>query len=93
MQKVVNKKSKAGLRFSIIVWDLDTYCSTNYCPFYNTFSKVQTQGLTIKKSKPEESKPKKSKLDKKKSSALPSPIAKIRDGSSLKKKLYSGDKR
>lgn len=44
-----------------MVQNVDFRYSRVYYPFYNTFAKVQTKGLIIKKSKPEESKPKKLK--------------------------------
>ena len=40
---------------------MDSYCYKGYCLSYNTFAKMQTQSLTIKKFKPKKSKFKKSK--------------------------------
>ena len=60
-QKAVNTEAKAGLRSSIMVQDTDSCCPKGHCLFQNTSTKVQTQGLTIKKSKPKESRPKDSK--------------------------------
>ena len=63
MQKAVNIKVKASLRFSTIVWDLDAYCSRSYRLSYNTFLKVQTQDsnnkdfFCFKKLKPKDPKP------------------------------------
>lgn len=50
MQKTVNIKVKVGLKSSTIVWNSDADCIKNYRPFYNTFSKVQTQGSSYKNS-------------------------------------------
>ena len=44
VQRAVNTKVKAGLRSSIMVWDLDVRCPRGHHPFHNTFSKMQTQG-------------------------------------------------
>ena len=41
---------------------MNSYYSRNYCPFYNTFTKVQTLDLTTKKSKSKKSKLMKLKL-------------------------------
>lgn len=44
MQKVVNVDAKVNLKSSIMVWDLDAYCSRGYRPSHNISLKVQTQG-------------------------------------------------
>ena len=41
-----------------MVWDADFRCPRGYCLSQNTFTKVQTQGSTTKKSKFEESRSK-----------------------------------
>ena len=69
-------EAKTGLRSSTIVWNVDTHYPRSYHLSYNISSKVQTQGLIVKESKPENSKPENSKpkelkLGKRKSSALP----------------------
>ena len=71
VQRAVNAEAKAGLKSSIMVRDADSRCPRGHCPSQNTSTKVQTQGLTAKKSKPEESRPKKLKLADGKTSALP----------------------
>ena len=58
VQRAVNAEAKAGLRSNIMVRDADFRCPRGYCPSQNTFTKVQTQGSTVKKSKPEKSRPK-----------------------------------
>lgn len=70
MQKAVNTKAKAGLKFSIMVQDSDIYCSRGYCSSNTTSiaSKMQTQGTT-KKFCLEKSRPKNLKPAKKKTSA------------------------
>ena len=70
MQKTVNAKTKAGLRSNIMVWNTDFYYLRSYCLSQNIVAKMQTQGLTTKKSKPKESRPKKAKLVNDKSFAL-----------------------
>ena len=55
IQKIVNIEVKASLKSSIMIWDLDAYYFKGYCLFHNTFSKMQTQGSIIKKSKLEKS--------------------------------------
>ena len=71
VQKAVNEKAKASLKSSIMVWDADFRCFRGHCLSQNTFAKVQTQDLTIKKSKPEESRPKETKPTNSNSSTLP----------------------
>ena len=44
-----------------MVWYADSCCPRDHCPSQKTSAKVQTQGLTVKKSKLEESRPKKAK--------------------------------
>lgn len=88
IQKVINAKAKADLKPSAIVWELDACYSKGHCLFYNTFSKIQTQYLTTKKSKPEKYKPKKSKTDNKKSFALSCPDKPAKQIYQEKKKKY-----
>lgn len=61
----------ADLRSSTMIRDLDACCLKGNCLSYNTFLKVQIQGLTVKKFKSEEFKSKKPKISEGKSSALP----------------------
>ena len=58
VQRSVNAKAKASLRSSIIVRDIDSRCPRGHRSSQNTSTKVQTQGLTAKESKPKESRPK-----------------------------------
>ena len=62
VQKTVNVEAKAGLRSSTIVRESDIRCFQGYYSFYNTFSKVQTNGTTARKSHTKESRPKEAKL-------------------------------
>ena len=48
VQRAVNKKAKASLKSTIMVWDLDIHCSQSHCLFNNTILKVQTQRITAK---------------------------------------------
>ena len=48
VQKAVNVEAKASLRSNIMVQDSDAHCPRGYCPSYNNFLKVQTQGLNYK---------------------------------------------
>ena len=43
VQKAVNIEAKAGLKSTIMIWDLDIYCLQNYYSSNNTASKVQIQ--------------------------------------------------
>ena len=43
MQRVVNAKIKAGLKSSIMIWDLDIYCPKSHCSSHNTSLKIQIQ--------------------------------------------------
>ena len=56
IQKKVNAKANASLKFSAIVWNLDAHYFKGNCLSYNTFSKMQTQGFKdssyFKESKP-----------------------------------------
>ena len=67
----INAEAKEGLRSSIMVWNTDFHWPKNNRPSQNTFTKVQTQGLTAKESKPEESRPKDLKPANRKTSASP----------------------
>ena len=62
VQRAVNAEAKAGLRSSTMVRELDARCHRGHRLSHNTFSKVQTQGTTIKGSRSEEPKPKDPKL-------------------------------
>ena len=57
VQKAVNAETKAGLRSSIMVWELDARCPKGHRLSHNTSSKVQTQGSSHKDS-PRSEKPK-----------------------------------
>ena len=71
VQKTVNAEAKAGLQSSTIIRDLDARCPRDHRPSNNTPLKVLTQGITGKKSKPEESRPKKVKSAEGKNPAPP----------------------
>ena len=71
MQKAVNAEAKAGLRSSIMVRNADSCCLRGHRLSQNTSTKVQTQGSTVKESKPKESRLKDSKSAKGKTSAPP----------------------
>ena len=70
IQKTVNIKAKVGLRFSVMVRDLDIRCPKNHCLFHATLAKIQIQGFNTKKSKPKEFRPTESKPAKSKTLAL-----------------------
>ena len=61
VQKVVNVESKAGLRSSTMVRNLDIRCPRDHCFSNSTALKMQTQGTTTKDSYPEKPKIKKTK--------------------------------
>ena len=63
MQKVVNVEIKAGLRSSTMVQNSDICCPRGYRLFNSTSLKMQTQGITIKDSHPEEPKIKEARLN------------------------------
>ena len=54
VQRAVNAKAKANLRSSIMVQDADFRCPKGYRLSQNISTKVQTQGLITKESKPKE---------------------------------------
>ena len=58
MQKAVNAEAKVGLKFSTMIWDLNTHCFKSYHPSHNTSSKLQTQSsknfFRLKKPKPKD---------------------------------------
>ena len=59
----MNIEAKASLKSNTMVWNLDIRCPKGHRPFYNTFSKVQTQSSNNKDSFYfEKSKPKDPKL-------------------------------
>ena len=70
MQKTVNVEAKTSLKSTIMIWNVDSYYFRGHCPSQNTFAKIQTQVLTIKKFKPEKSRSKNSKPIDEKTSAL-----------------------
>lgn len=45
VQKIINSKNKASLKFSIIIKDINSNYSKSYCPFYNTTWKVETKSF------------------------------------------------
>ena len=61
VQKTVNAEAKAALKSSAIVRDLDIRCPQGHRPSNSTIAKVQTQGTSAKKPRPEESRTKKVK--------------------------------
>ena len=71
VQKIVNAEAKAGLRSSAMIRDSDICCLRGHRPSNSIASKVQTQGMSAKEPRPEESKIKKAKRAKKKAPAPP----------------------
>ena len=71
VQRAVNAKAKAGLRSSAMVRDSDICCPRGHRPFNSIASKVQTQGTSAKKPRPEESRTKEAKQAKGKALAPP----------------------
>ena len=71
VQRAINAKSKAGLRSSAMVRDLDICCPWSHRSSNITASKVQTQGKSVKEPCLEESRPKEAKLPKKMATASP----------------------
>ena len=61
VQRVVNAKTKTGLKSSTMVWELDTRCPRGYRLSHNTSLKVQTQETIAKKPRTKESKLKEAK--------------------------------
>ena len=93
MQRVVNAEAKASLRSSIMVWDADSRCPRDHRLSQNTSTKVQTQGLTTKESKPKESRPKDSKPVNGKTPAPPRIYEPRKTSRENKKKEYLKKKR
>ena len=93
MQRAVNAEAKVSFRSSIMVRDAHSRCPRGDCLSQNTFTKVQTEGLTAKKSKPEKSKPKDSKPANKKTPALPRTNELRKTSHQDKKKEYFKKKR
>ena len=71
IQKTVNAEAKTNLKSSIMIWDIDSSYLKDYYLSQNTSIKMQTQGLTTKKSKPKESRLRNSKLANNNTLALP----------------------
>ena len=71
VQRAINAKTKAGLRSSAMVRDLDIRCSRGYRPSNSTASKVQTQGTSAKEPRPEEFRTKEAQLAEGKTPAPP----------------------
>ena len=61
VQRAVNAETKAGLRSSTMVRELDARCPKSHRPSHNTFSNVQTQRTTVKEPHTEQSRPKQAK--------------------------------
>ena len=93
MQRAVNAEATVGLRSSIMVQDTDSRCLKSHCLCQNTSTKVQTQGSTAKKSKPEESRPKDLKPANEKTPALPCTNESEKTSCQDKKKKYFKKKR
>ena len=67
VQKIVNVESKASLKSSTMVRNLDICCPKGHRSSNSTASKLQTQGTTAKKPRPKEFRSKEMKLAKEKS--------------------------
>ena len=76
-----------------MVRDADSRCTRGHRPSQNTFTKVQTQGSTVKESKPEESRPKESKPANGKNPAPPRTNEPGKTSRQDKKKEYLKKKR
>ena len=76
-----------------MVRDADSRCPRGHCLSQNTSTKVQTQGSTAKKSKPEESRPKDSKVADGKTPVLPRTYKPGKTSCQDKKKEYLKKKR
>lgn len=61
IQKTVNIEAKAGLRSSVMVWNMDFQYPKSYCPSHNISAKLQIQSITAKNFWPEKPKAKKVK--------------------------------
>ena len=61
VQKAINTKAKADLRFSHMIQDLDIRCPKSNCLLNSTTLKVHTQGTTAKNFHPKELKVKEAK--------------------------------
>ena len=70
VQRAVNVETKAGLRSSAIVQDLDIRCPQDHRLSNSTASKVQIKGTSTKEPRPEESRTKEAKPAKEKAPAL-----------------------
>ena len=92
VQKTVNAGVKADLKSNIMVWNANFRYSRGHRLSQNTFSKVQTQSLTAKESKPKESKLKETKPANSKSSASPGSNEAVMPNCQEKKKKYQKKK-
>lgn len=70
-----------------MVWDIDFCYPKSHCLFHNISTKVQSQDLTTKESKFEESKSKKLKPANKKFSTLPCNNKPAKQPTKIKKKI------
>ena len=93
MQRAVNAEAKAGLRSSIMIRNTDSRCFKSNRPSQNTSTKVQTQGLTAKKSKLKESRRKNLKLANEKTPIPPRTNKPGKTSCQDKKKEYFKKKR
>ena len=93
VQRAINAEAKADLKSSIMIWDANSHCPRSYCLSQNTFTKVQTQGSTAKKSKPKEFRPKDSKPANEKTPASPCTNKPEKTSCQDKKKEYFKKKR
>ena len=93
VQKTVNAEAKAGLRSNIIVWDADSHYPRSHCLSQNTFTKMQTQDLIAKESKPKKSRPKDQKPADEKTLASPCTNESGKTSYQDKKKEYFQKKR
>ena len=91
VQRAVNAKAKAGLRFSTMIWDSDARCPRGHRPSYNTSPMVQSQGSNNKDfSHSKEPKPKDPKPAPPRNNAAAEPAKK--EDKKDKKKRFRGQK-
>ena len=92
VQRAVNVEAKAGLRSSTMIRNSDARCPKGHRPSYNTSSKVQTQGITVKEPRVKEPRPKEVKQDDGKAPAPPRFDEPVKLTYQEKKKMYQKKK-